>query len=302
MSEQQTGSSRSVEKRDYDFPAAARYEDEISLYDLWNVLVRRLPIAIIVFVLVVVSGAAYALSQPTKYEFRSAIDLGRIHTGTVSDGKHTYVPIVDGSDAAASVRNEFVAPARDRIAIDGESAPSVSVSSSGDRRLRLTSTGELGKSDGITELHQQILNDTREWLLAREATVKNSVLAPHERRQAVLTQQKEALDDERAEIASMLNEEEQAAGLIQVRHMGDLRRQSADIELELTDIESRLTTIRELSETTRVSEVANRSGSPVGTNPQLIIALSVVLGGMLGLFAAFFWEFVSNAKRLRSAN
>lgn len=48
---------------------------------------------------------------------------------------------------------------------------------------------------------------------------------------------------------------------------------------------------------TRASFVSLKSLKPSGAGAALILALSLVLGAMLGVFSAFFWEFLSNARR-----
>ncbi len=50
-------------------------------------------------------------------------------------------------------------------------------------------------------------------------------------------------------------------------------------------------------EPTSVSFASLKSLEPAGTSSKLIAALAAILGGMLGVFGAFFWEFASNARR-----
>ncbi|MFE8073393.1 Wzz/FepE/Etk N-terminal domain-containing protein [Marinobacteraceae bacterium S3BR75-40.1] len=55
---------------------------------------------------------------------------------------------------------------------------------------------------------------------------------------------------------------------------------------------------RAWSKRARIDGVALRSQSPVGTGKKIIVMLGVVLGGMLGIFAAFVAHFVTNVRKL----
>lgn len=67
----------------------------------------------------------------------------------------------------------------------------------------------------------------------------------------------------------------------------------AEKEREIEAVTSR---IQQLAPT-RISFESLKSLQPVGTSNKLILALAVVLGGMLSVFSAFLWEFISNARR-----
>lgn len=93
-------------------------------------------------------------------------------------------------------------------------------------------------------------------------------------------------DELRLELGSVETGQEtlQARG---ERRQARFERQSADIESALEDMQP-----------TRARILASRSSAPTGASASLIIALSVVLGAMLGVFGAFFAEFLANARRM----
>jgi LPS O-antigen subunit length determinant protein (WzzB/FepE family) len=56
-------------------------EDEISLVDLWLVLVRRRAIFITVAALCLVAGLLYAIAMPRSYQYSTSIEIGSRHDG-----------------------------------------------------------------------------------------------------------------------------------------------------------------------------------------------------------------------------
>src|SRR5690625_6407659 len=58
-----------------------RYDDEISLDDVWDVLARRRMVILVMLVLTTAAGAAYAWMTPHVYEYRSGIEVGHIYRG-----------------------------------------------------------------------------------------------------------------------------------------------------------------------------------------------------------------------------
>lgn len=57
--------------------------DEISLFDIWNVLVRRRWILVAVFGLVVAVSVAFALTRATTYRVSQTIEVGKVDGGLV---------------------------------------------------------------------------------------------------------------------------------------------------------------------------------------------------------------------------
>jgi len=56
-------------------------DDEISLFDIWDALVRRRWLMLVVFVAVTALAAAFALSRPDVYRYEARLEIGRDHSG-----------------------------------------------------------------------------------------------------------------------------------------------------------------------------------------------------------------------------
>jgi len=103
MNEEKTEPVRADgEKRDVSMP---RYDDEISLFDLYAVLVRRRWAMAAVVVLVLLIGGWYALAKPTVYGYSASIDLGAIPT----QGGTLLTPT---PEVLARVRGKYLPAAR----------------------------------------------------------------------------------------------------------------------------------------------------------------------------------------------
>jgi hypothetical protein len=73
--------------------------DEISLFDIWNVLVRRRWILVAVFGLVVAVSVAFALTRATTYRVSQTIEVGKVDGGLVpEEHRRGLVPEESGEE------------------------------------------------------------------------------------------------------------------------------------------------------------------------------------------------------------
>ena len=273
---------------------ARPYDDEISLYELWDVLMRRLPVLLGVAVLTVVLGVVYALMQPVEYEYRSGVDLPRVY----SEG---FTEVVSQDLAIARLEDVLIPQQRDQLFGDEERGPRVRVSGHGsDYSLILESTSTRDTAERVSDLHERVIVALAEWLAPRFDQSLASSLRPLHNRIAVLDEQIELLQGDLNTLYERLGEGDDIAGLIVAQQIGDIRRELSRLRSSRTDAASSAETVEAMSRDTEQTFLAGESEDPVGAGRSLIVALSVVLGGMLGLFAAFFWEFVSNARNRRA--
>ncbi|WP_018995126.1 hypothetical protein [Thioalkalivibrio sp. ALJ2] len=267
------------------------YDDEISLYELWDVLVRRLPVLLTVGALTIVSGVVYAVMQPLMYEYRSGVDLPTVYA-------EESVNVVSQEMAIAWLEDVLV-PLHRRELFDGkQEIPDVHVSEHGSGfSLMLESTSTREAAHRVSDLHQEIIAELSVWLDPRFERFLSSTLKPLNNRIDVLDEQIETLGDELQLLYERLGDGDDVAGLIVAQQIGDVRRELSSLRSDRADAQSKAETVQEMSRNTEQTFIAAESEDPVGPGRSLIVALSVVLGGMFGLFAAFFWEFVSNARR-----
>ena len=88
----------------------SRAEDEISLVDLWLVLVKRKNVFFFIFLISLVMGLFYAITKPLAYEFSTSIEIGSRVNGVTIEPIQTvlaklqeaYIPLVLASYNADS--------------------------------------------------------------------------------------------------------------------------------------------------------------------------------------------------------
>ena len=294
MPEQSRPPSRN--DHDADFERVDRYDDEISLYDLWDVLVRRLPVLISVALLVTVTGFAYAMMQPVEYSYRSGLELPRVY-----HPESGLQPVISRDAVIATLEDVIIPSQRRQLFGDSTAGARVAVvERGGDHSLVLETTSQPANADAITALHEAIIGALAERLSSRYERWLAVSADPFENRIAMYDEQVDVLRGQLNNLDARVNGADSVTTLVVVQQLGDLRREMTELRRDRVDAQSTVAAIREASHGTEQLFVANESDSPVGTGRSLIVALSVVLGGMLGLFTAFFWEFVSNARARRA--
>jgi hypothetical protein len=76
-------------------------EDEISLVDLWLVLVRRRAMFVAVAALCLVAGLLYAIAMPRSYQYSTSIEIGSRHDGAsieLVESPETLLPKINESN------------------------------------------------------------------------------------------------------------------------------------------------------------------------------------------------------------
>ncbi len=275
-------------------------EDTVSLYDLWNVLVRRRWLVIAVLLASLAVGVGYALLRPLSYDFYSGIDIGYVYRGEAVDAERYRS--IESADAAQARLNDLIVPGvRRELAADAEAVPRVSVSvRAADNSLLLASAATPAHSDTVAKLHAAIaraLADAHQPYLERELGL---VLGQLESRAAAL-QQDIAL--EREELVSLQQRDYRAGAellaLSDAQRIADLRRSLTEKQGELAQLQATMQGVRQASRGTRASFLASQSEQAKGGSSGLIVLLSLVAGIMTGFMSAFFTEFAANARRYR---
>jgi len=286
-------------------------DDEISLFDLWGVLADRKWVIAGVFLAVTLLAGMYALMRAPSYTVQTIIEVGEM---PALDGG---VEMIESPEGAVSRLNEVILPnVHDAFLGDGDpSWPQLEA--------------EVVSADaGLLRVYAAINPDDQEdYFKALEAAVaqlasEHSALL--ERSDEAVSRQIETLRTEietvntslseiearRSELRRILDGSVGAQGegggerwqlpLALQGTMGmlssqDLLRERARLRGDL----NRLLSIEDAAERTRIVRDPRLGDEPQGTGPSLILALGIVLGGMLGIFAAFFREFVARANEHR---
>ena len=157
--------------------------NEISLFDLWAVLVRRRLVIVAVTGLMVVVGALYGFLKEPEYQYSAAIQMGRVPDGAGPDG------IFSATEALAAMRAVHLPDAIEEAFGTDETArlPRIrAMLEEGDGIIVLSgqtveSEGPLYRSvmkkaaSGLMEAHRARLEAVRELLKATLEQVRDQV-------------------------------------------------------------------------------------------------------------------------------
>jgi uncharacterized protein involved in exopolysaccharide biosynthesis len=270
------------------------YEDEISLVDLWLALARRKWIILGVVILSVALGTWYASGRPVLYEYRSGIELARIYDRQDSG----LLVLLSSREGSVSLLEDLIIPTHREKTPDNEGAgPRINVLVRGDsHHIVLRSVAQPDERERVEKLHEAVavdLSKNHSYLLERDMSLR---IKPLKARIAMLQTQAAVLEKQLGQLSDRSHDGNDVFSLIDAQQMSDLRRELAGVRLRLTDTVSDVEAIREASHGTRIRFLGIQSEDMVGPNRKLIIALSLAIGLILGVFAAFFGEFIAVAK------
>lgn len=327
-------------------------DDEISLFDLWLVLVRRRWLMVAVFIVVVASGLAYALTRPTVYEYAATLAIGEVFKSGGEDQGMVLAPVQSPEGVVAEIRSVREPSAVREIVgnrQDSEYVPEVDVTSPEGSNLVIlsgeTTTDNAGRLKRTMELIAERVQDShtsrieaarnriqREIESAKKELERFKARQKSQKKQlssldAKVKTLKERRDDLETELGDLLEQRRNASDDVSSRYLMTLNSQIASVRDEIQGVEEQLTdqiptkrretrlALREMRAeveenkeakadaesrlsditNTRLSSAPNRALEPTGTSGKLILALAIVLGGMLAIFGAFVWEFVTRA-------
>lgn len=113
--------------------------DEISLFDVWNVLVRRRWVVFAVFALALAASAAFALTRPPMYRVSQVIEVGQVETGDIPDQSRPTTYFDPPATVATVLENIHIPAARSAAESDQTNrsplSATVSASAVADSRL-----------------------------------------------------------------------------------------------------------------------------------------------------------------------
>ena len=243
-------------EQDRDFPISGQLaaDDEISLFDLWEVLRRRRLTILVVFLAVVLGAGGYGIYKAPVYNFQTAIELGSYQTESgetiyleapgslLSRIENLFIPEADRAMRAAGGR----VPSADANSADSEElvyieseAPESLVGPVSDLHQRIASSvsdDHDGRLESVREDRRTALREAEnELAYLRSGSVRSDRLiearAELNQSQQALDTLRADLDSERQELASELNNAE--------RRMEAREAQSASIEAKIAGIERR---------------------------------------------------------------
>lgn len=258
-------------------------DDEISLIDLWQTLIRRKLALISVFVLVVIFAGIYLLMAKPVYESQAIVQIGKTYNQITEEGSIKGKVIEDMNILKQRLLTEY-------SEVEGYKIESVDTDPEGTKdSIRIVV--HAGSPDTAEESLETIIRNLKQ---KHDARYREKIDRLKQREMSLLSdirgyrRQLEELD---LLIKSMQGNDAGHLAL-QMVNRGNMRDTVVNLEKELAEIQSKLD---ESFETHIVGDLITKD-DPVKPKPKLVIALSIVLGLMLGIFAAFFAEFIARAR------
>ena len=332
-------------------PPVHYVEDEISLVDLWLVLVKRKLVLLGVVVACILAGLLYVVVVSPSYQYSTSIEIGTRLNGTESSImespetvlakiKESYIPMarqeyfmahpelksVIKIDARVPKGSEIVVLSSKGFEDDGDIHKALQQSVV-DRLKKdhgrivdvLRKETEILQHKAVAKLEE--LKDANELIMARgkrlngfaellakqaEEARKDLLQVKNNRQKSVKEATNEAkamtllmLDSEIRNYRELLAEIDERLYIETADAQDAIKKEAADNQRDqnaqqdnIAKLEIQLANLRE----TRALQLPMRSLEPVGSGKTLIILLSLVLGMMLGVFAAFFVEFLSRVR------
>jgi len=279
-------------------------DNEISLIELWMVLVRRWKIVATVFTLCLIIGIGVALLSSTKFVFSTIVELARTSSQLVESV----------ASVQEKLKESYIPQALDAERRGGVFGVDVKIPR-GNEILILTSSGRSSDGEVIKELHQSIFDllikdqraliEMQEVPRRKEYSLLESQIKIDAARINKLKQSEKLLEQELTtlESNSISPKEGRVAGVLQayalnLRALMDAEHAIIDYQSRLYDLKSKM----DMTQPALAKKIAMRSLKPSGIGKIATIFLSVVLGLFIGILAAFFQEFIAKARcPMRSA-
>ncbi|WP_028573697.1 Wzz/FepE/Etk N-terminal domain-containing protein [Desulfonatronovibrio hydrogenovorans] len=259
------------------------YDDEIDLMELVMVLWRRRWLGVMIFVLAVAGAGAYLAAAPRIYEAEARIMIGQIDEKFFAGQSGGVTLMEDGVKLSSRL-------AESASGLAMEKAFLASAGLEGRSRNNFAIKVQGRDQDQVYQLIQSLLNQT----LEEHQDIFDRLIKPHRERLDFVRQQillvQEMLDSI-AEFGSLSGPEATLAYLEKSRlltELSSLNGLQVNFELGLDPVRAY---------PSLVLTMPGYPEQPVSPRVHLVLALSMVLGGMLGIFGVFLAEFVSNARK-----
>ncbi|MCO6441276.1 MAG: hypothetical protein J5I81_09350 [Nitrococcus mobilis] len=336
-------------------PYASDHDDEISLIDLWIILVRRKWVVAGVLLLCVLLGLGWVLVKPPGYQYETTIQIGEVFSGdtlqpiepvtsVLAKIQETYIPLARTQHLSGGTLGGFKLEARSPqgsalIVVSGEGSAAQQSTylellhdvfqqiqtdlsprfkaarqatererESAETRLQQLmaeaklSQGQLERLDSWTQTVEQRLQAVRADLQAlreqRNGLLKRDSADSADMRLIVLNGDIRTLQDMVADLQEQLGKWIPAQRDEILSRLKQNQVDQSTQRLHMQEIETRAAALQP----TRAVLAPQRLPEPIGTGPVVILALAGVLGLMLGVFAAFFTEFLTRANAVMKSS
>jgi len=191
-------------------------EDEISLIDLWLVLVRRWRVAVLVALMVFTAGSVFAYVTPKKFKYYTTLEIG---TMTVDDGENTKTRLIDPPETLrAKIEESYIPLAEHRY---------YSVYPEDSRIYKLSA--RVPKSSEVVVVEGQGTKDTQKTYLGILQDVVDGVVKDHARATESV---RSAFETKLAKARLKLEELQDPSTLLASKKQLDADLRKAELDLE----------------------------------------------------------------------
>lgn len=234
------------------------HDDEISLVDLAVTFVKRRRVFYVVFLLCTLTGVAYAL---------------------IAENTYRYTSLVQGAMLADD--QSLTAPASIVAALDGRWLPEVKAEyEASGKTLPFKVTFETPKDTPLVKISSEATEESAE-LVKRIHSGLMDRLKDAQTKQ--LDERRKRLEQQLASVTKVVESLQESGGSGEA--MAAAVERKLNLQLEISGLDG-----------PRDIVVARPSSEPTGPKRALIVALSVLVGGLLAVFGAFFAEFLASVR------
>lgn len=273
-------------------PCHPSEEDEIDLRDLWNVLVRRKMVLFAVTVAMILLAVAYLFSVKPVYEAKAMLQIGSINGKPVEKATNlkTKLSIIYHVNDR-NIRHEY------------PYISAISVPKNSDNLLELTVKG-LDNQSAEQKIESVSIDIGKKYkdIMLSYIQLQTSYLEKRKNEVVRLRDQIDQLSDVleyQEKLLKRLSEGQDMQGTKtlsmeyskNLEKLSLLQRLLSDAMASVNRIELSLSPVN-VRDTEIVGDIVTYD-HPVKPKKKLIMALALVAGGMLGMFSAFFIEFIS---------
>jgi len=285
-------------------------DNEISLFDIWAVLVRRRRSVALVFLLVFALTAGFALLQEPQNRLTAIIAVGQVpnlpdNPVASLDPSDAVAPVEAPSAVAARLNEVLIPQVRDEGATNAAAGVSAQVANGRAGLIRLTAEVPASRTAAtqalMTRIADRAVADYRDQWQTQARWVEGRIDELDRRETAINSRAPAGNRAAMDEALGLAGDERSAAGGAMLRDLltSAMAYRSEAYRWDLADELSGLRLANAQMVPPRLERSPAVSAEGVGAGAGLMIALGAVLGLMLGVFAAFIREFLVNARAYR---
>ena len=256
--------------------------DEISIIDLWNIILRRKKTVIATFLIVFATGIAVTIFMPPLYESRAVVLIGIVSNQLIEDPNELVQRLIEEYKVDDSSEAIIEPPYVESVKVDNKRASNV---------LELTvrdTTAEGAKT--YLEIVVNKLSKEHKALFDKAMELERQRLDSMAKQISELDAQIRLVND--LSIPLKKSDPNQAAVL--AIESGKYLSMKPGLEKNLVDLDIQLSELK--SKPTRYLREPTLPRKAKRPRPMLYIAVAIVLGFFMAIFAAFLHELTVQAR------